>query len=153
MNWLDKIQSDLANIPHFVDYYENELESAKKEVFLTGKLTLEKQSAELPGIVALRFTQLQEIEAVLEYMNIIYKQKRSEVFKKFLETYNRALSSRDAEKYVDGDATVVSYALLVNEVALVRNKYLALHKGLETKQWQIGHIIKLRCAGLEDASL
>lgn len=153
MNWLNQIQKDLSNIPAFVDFYEQELEQAKKESSLHGKMTLEKHSAELPGVVALRFTQLQEIEAVLEYMNIVYRKKRSEVFKKFLESYNRALSSRDAEKYVDGDADVVAYALLINEVALIRNKYLAIHKGLETKQWQIGHIIKLRCAGLEDASL
>ena len=36
---------------------------------------------------------------------------------------------------------------------LLRNKYLGIMKGLDTKQWQIGHIVKLRTAGMEDISL
>jgi hypothetical protein len=42
---------------------------------------------------------------------------------------------------------------IVNEVALVRNRYMALMKGLEAKQYQLGHVVKLRAAGLEDISL
>ena len=74
-------------------------------------------------------------------------------FQKYLEAYNRALTSRDAEKYVDGEDEVVDYEVLINEVALLRNNYLGIMKGLEVKQWRIGDIVKLRTAGMEDITI
>ena len=35
----------------------------------------------------------------------------------------------------------------------MRNKWLGIMKGLEAKQWQLGHITRLRTAGMEDVSL
>ena len=43
--------------------------------------------------------------------------------------------------------------MLINEISLVRNKYLGLIKGLDVKQYQISNIIKLRTVGLESATL
>lgn len=151
-SWYYKVTGDLAQVSLFIDFFEKELEEARKELSLKGK-SLEKHAAELPGVVEQRFAQLQEIEAVLEYLNIQLRKDRSAEFKKFLENYNKALSSRDAEKYVDGVASIVDSTLLVNEVALLRNKYLGIIKALEAKNFMTGHIIKLRAAGLDDASI
>ena len=150
--WYYRVERDLSEVPAFIDYYELELDQARQELSLKGK-SLEKHAAELPGLVEHRFSQLQEIEAVLEYLNIKLKKQRSEEFKKFLENYNKALSSRDAEKYVDGVQAVVDMTLVVNEVALLRNKFLGISKAFEAKNFMTGHIIKLRCAGLDDASV
>ena len=117
------------------------------------KQTIERNSAELPGVVEFRFNQLQEIEAILEFLNIRLRKLRSEKFKKYLEAYNKTLSSRDAEKYIDGEQEVVDMALLINEFALVRNKFLGIIKGLDQKSWQLGHITRLRVAGLDDARI
>ena len=152
MNWYYKVTGDLSLIPDFIDFYEKELEDARTELSLKGN-SLEKHAAELPGIVEQRYHQLQEIEAVLEYLNIQLRKDRSIEFKKFLEAYQKSLSSRDAEKYIDGVATIVDSTLLINEVALLRNKYLGISKALEAKNFMTGHIIKLRCAGLDDASI
>ena len=78
---------------------------------------------------------------------------RRKHFQKYLEAYQRALTSRDAEKYVDGEDEVVDFETLINEVALLRNRWLGIMKGLDAKQWQLGHIVKLRTAGMEDVSL
>lgn len=150
--WYYKVTGNLALIADFIDYYELELDQARMELSLKGK-TLEKHAAELPGRVEHRFGQLQEIEAVLEYLNVKLRKERSAEFKKFLEAYNKVLSSRDAEKYVDGVPAIVDLTLLVNEVALLRNKYLGISKGFEAKNFMTGHIIKLRVAGLDDASV
>jgi len=146
--WYSKITQDLSNIPKFIDYYNNELINAKIEVKVNGNV--ETNIKELPGVTEQRFYQLQEIEAVLEYLNIQLRKIRRKYFKKYLEGYNRALSSRDAEKYVDGEDEVVNFEILINEVALLRNRWLGIMKGLDTKQWQLGHIVKLRTAGMED---
>tara|TARA_A200000159_G_C7293511_1_gene326798 strand:- start:183 stop:638 length:456 start_codon:yes stop_codon:yes gene_type:complete len=151
MNWYSRITQDIGNIPDAILWYENELQEARKETKLFGNL--EKQAANLPGIVEERFGQLQEIEAVLEYLNIELRRTRSKFFKQYLENYQRALSSRDVEKYVDGEADVVDFEKIINEFALLRNKWLGVMKGIDMKQWQITNITKLRVAGMEDASI
>lgn len=151
-SWYYKVTNDLSTIPDFIAYYELELENAKRDLSLRGR-PLERHAAELPGIVEYRFAQLQEIEAVLEFLNVRLRKDRALEFKKFLESYNKALSSRDAEKYVDGVAHIVDLTLLINEVALLRNKFLGLSKGFETKNFMVGHIIKLKVAGLDDATV
>ena len=148
VNWYTKVSSDLAAIPDFISHYEAELYSAKSDVTINGKV--EKSIAALPGITEYRFNQLQEIEAVLNFLNIKLRQIRRKHFQKYLEAYNRTLTSRDAEKYVDGEKEVIDFELLINEVALLRNKYLGTIKGLESKNFMLGHIVRLRAAGMED---
>ena len=122
--WYQKIAKDISAIPEAIKHYESELESAKAECRIRGNV--EKASANMPGIVEQRFNQLQEIEAILQYMNIELRRLRSKHFKKYLENYQRALSSRDVEKYVDGEADVVDYEKIINEFALLRNKWLGI---------------------------
>jgi hypothetical protein len=131
INWYNEVSRSLAKIPDCVAYFEKELQEAKKQCKIYGNL--ERASAALPGIELRRL--------------------RSKTFKKFLENYNRALSSRDAEKYVDGEDDVVDMTKIVNDFALIRNQYLGITKGLDQKQWQITNIVKLRVAGMEDADI
>lgn len=151
MGWYSKVSRDVNEIPAAIQFFEQELISAKTECKLFGNV--EKAAANLPGIVEHRFNQLQEIEAILEYLNIELRRLRSSFFKKYLENYQRALSSRDVEKYVDGEADVVDYEKIINEFALIRNKWLGILKSLDQKQWQITNIVKLRVAGMEDATI
>lgn len=149
MIWHDIIKSDKSKIIDFIDYFEKELVKAKDEIEIKG--LIEKCISSLPGIVETRFRQLQEIETVLEMLNLELKKIRAEKFKMFLEKYNRQLSSSDAWKYTDGEKDVYDLCQLINEVAFVRNKYLGLTKALEQKSFMIGHLTRLRTAGLEDA--
>ena len=150
-NWLTKVSNDISKLPDFVAYYESELQAAKQDVKIWGNV--EKNIAALPGVTEHRFNQLQEIEAVLNYLNIQLRKIRRKHFQKYLEAYARALTSRDAEKYVDGEDEVIDFETIINEVALLRNKWLGIMKGLETKQWQMGHIVRLRTAGMEDITV
>ena len=146
--WYNRVVNDIGQIPGFINYFESELEEAKRECIVKG--IVERNITALPGITEHRFNQLQEIEAILEHLNIELRKERSRVFRKYLESYNRTLTSRDADKYVDGDDDVINLTQLANQFSLLRNKYLGIMKGLDTKQWQIGHIVKLRTAGMED---
>ena len=151
MSWYTKVSKDIANIPDAILYFESELQLARAECKIIGNL--EKASAAMPGIVEQRFSQLQEIEAILEYLNIELRRLKSTFFRKYLESYQRALSSRDCEKFVEGEADVVDFEKIINEFALMRNKWLGITKALDQKQWQLSNIVKLRVAGMEDASL
>jgi hypothetical protein len=146
--WYSKIVASLGNIPDFIAHYETELEDAKHDVRIGG--VVEKNITALPGITEHRFNQLQEIEAVLNHLNIQLRKIRRKHFQKYLEGYARALTSRDAEKYVDGEDEVIDFETIINEVALLRNRYLGILKAMESKNFMLGHIVRLRAAGMED---
>jgi len=151
MNWYTRISQDLSVIPDFIVHYESELNEAKKEVKIYGNV--EKNIANLPGITEKHFCNLQEIEAVLNLLNIKLRQIRRKHFQKYLEAYNRALTSRDAEKYVDGESEVIDFDTLINDVALLRNRYLGIMKALESKNFMLGHLVRLKTAGMEDFTI
>jgi hypothetical protein len=80
--WYAKVSKDISHLPACIDHFYTELEDARREVKIYGNI--EKASAALPGIVEQRFNQLQEIEAVLEYLNIELRRVRSKTFKKYV---------------------------------------------------------------------
>ena len=149
--WYSRVVASLNSIPDMINHYEAELQDAKFEIGIKGNI--EKALAQLPGLTEHRFNQLQEIEVVLNFLNIQLRKLRRKYFQKYLEAYNRALTSRDAEKYVDGEDEVIDFETIINEVALLRNKWLGILKGLESKNFMLGHVTRLRTAGMEDSSI
>jgi hypothetical protein len=151
MTWYTKVTADISRLPEFIAFYEAELQQAKYDVTIHGNV--EKNISALPGITEVRFNQLQEIEAVLRYLELQLRKLRRTFFQKYLEGYNRVLTSRDAEKYVDGEPDVIDFECIINEVALMRNKWLGVLKGIESKNFMLGHVCRLRTAGMEDVTL
>ena len=149
--WSNKIVDDMGQLPDAIDWFQKQLETSWVEAKIVGGI--ERAAQELSGIMAYRFGQLQEVEAILKHLNIRYDKMRSDHYRRYLERYQRELTDRSIEKYIDGEDDVVTMATLINEVALVRNKYLALIKGLEQKSYNISNIIKLRIVGMEDAHI
>ena len=80
MSWYSTISKDISKIPDCIAHYNVEYQTARKECGIWGNL--ERSSASLPGIVEYRFQQLQEIEAILEYLNIEKRKLRSDHFRK-----------------------------------------------------------------------
>lgn len=146
--WYSQVVANLAAIPDFIAHYERELDDAKKDCRIGGMV--EKNITALPGLTEHRFNQLQEIEAILNHLNIQLRKIRQRHYKKYLEAYARALTSRDAEKYAEAEDEVIDMETIINEVAYLRNRWLGIMKGLDSKQWMAGHIVRLRAAGMED---
>ena len=149
--WLSRVTSDLGAIPDFIAHFEQELADARRDCAIGGMV--ERNISALPGITEHRFNQLQEIEAVLNHLNIQLRKIRRRHFQKYLEAYARALTSRDAEKYVDGEDEVIDFETIINEVAYLRNRYLGIMKAMESKNFMLGHVVRLRAAGMEDIQL
>ena len=149
--WYNKVVSNLSEVASAINFYNDEMSNAQSESRISG--SIEKHVQELSGIMSYRFDQLQEIEAILKYVNIKYDKMRSDQYRKYNERYNRELSDRSIEKYIDGEDEIVTMAILINEVSLVRNRYLGLIKGLEQKSFQLSNLVRLRIVGMEDAHL
>lgn len=149
--WYNRVTQNLSLLPQFIDYYNDELQEAKTEVRIHGHV--ESNMKELPGLTEVRFNQLQEVEAVLEFLNKELRKIKHKHYKNYLEGYGRALTSRDAERYADAESEVIDFEMIVNEVALLRNRWLGIMKALDQKQWLLSNIVKLRTAGMEDVSV
>mgnify|MGYP003352533633 CR=1 FL=1 len=147
--WYNRVTENLTELPDFLEHYRQELAQARVETIVKGNI--ERNLAALPGVTEHRFNQLQTVEAVLNYCNIQQRAIKQKHYKKYLEGYGRALSSRDAERYADAEKEVIDMDLVISEISLLRNRYLAIIKGLESKNYMLGHIARLRAAGLEDA--
>ena len=150
-DWLNKVAADISELPNFLAYFGEEADKARSELSLKGRI--EDHSKNLPVVTELRFTQLQIINAMVRHFEIQLEKERSRLYRKYLEKYDRTLTSRDAEKFVDGEEEVVALNLVINEICQIRNIFTSIVKSLEIKGFQINNIVKLRAAGLDDAKL
>lgn len=151
VEWYHKVVSDPETLPDCLEWYENEYKEATKDVQMKGHI--ERDAARIPGIVEHRWSQLQELEALLIWMEGEVKKVKVAAFKKYHENYPRELSSRDAQMYADADPAVLPLVELHNQIALLRNKFIGIGKGLSCKEFQISNIVRLRQAGLDGAYL
>lgn len=150
-NWYNAVTEnpdDLSLLPDAIEYFENELEQAQTDLEIKGPF--QKLAGELPGIMTHRFGQLQELEAILEFIDMKREVEKTKAFKKYLEGYSRSLTSRDAEKYANAEKSVFELSMLYNQINLLKQKYIGVTKGLETKHFQLSNLSKLKAAGLED---
>jgi len=148
MGWYTSVVKGSATIEEFIAYHEKVLPTYQREVIIGKSIT--REESRLPGITEQVFRELQEVEAVLNYLNIQFKVLEKQYYHKYLEQYNKALSLKEAEKYINGEDEIVAFSVTINDVALVRNLYLAVMKGLDQKSYMLGHISRLKGAGLDD---
>ena len=150
-DWYYKVTGDISTLSDCLDHFSKEAEESRKELSMKGKL--EDHASKLPVISELRFTQLQILDSIIRFFEIDLKKVRTKHYKHYLESYNKVLSSRDVEKFVDGEQEVIDLELLINEIAMVRNVFTGIIKALENKSYQLNNISKLRAAGLEDSRI
>ena len=142
---------DISTLPEFISHFEMEAKEAKLQLEMKGKL--EGISKIIPTIMDQRFTQLQILNAAIEHFEIHHDKIKSKLYRKYLENYQRSLSSRDVEKYVNGEQEVVDMSMVINEIALMRNIFISITKGIDAMSYQVNNITKLRTVGLEDATI
>ena len=83
--WYSKVTANMGEIVNAISHFEKEIDQAKFECGMKGNL--EKQSRDMPGIVEHRFNQLQEVEAILEYLNTEMRKLSSKDTVNFCESY------------------------------------------------------------------
>lgn len=145
----DDLSDLVPAVAEILDYFEDQYLEGKIDIQIKG--AVEKAASQIPGITEHRWAQLQELEAIVIYIDTVVKKAKQRAFKKYFENYNRQLSSRDAQIYADADDDVLNRAEILNQVTFMRNKFLGIYKSIEAKHWQLNNITKLRTAGLEDS--
>lgn len=145
--YLQMVKEDANNITSILEHFNKEYEEAQKELKIKGNL--QREMADLSVVYENRFSQLQELEAILEYFNIKMKGIKSSLYQKCMNTSARALTSNDIKQYIDGDKNVMDIQMIINDIALIRNRFEGITKGFDTKNWQLSNIVKLQVAGLD----
>ncbi len=153
--WYGKISTSVnfyEPLGEAIEYFYSEYELARMEIRPTSDDEIKKTARDLPGIVEHRWGQLQEIEGIHKFLEIHYDKVKGDKKRHFYEHYNRQLSERLADQYADIEPEVLVIREFIQQIALIRNLYIGITKGLEYMHFQIGNIIKLRSAGIEDAT-
>lgn len=150
-NFFQEIKQDFSKLKEFIDYYNNEYEEAVKETFISGNVV--EQTKKLPQQMTYRFTQLQEIEAVLRHVEILRDAVVGEKWKEYTEKKAKLLTAVEKKNYIAQEADVILYEKAVNEVSFIRNKFISLTKGFDSKNFALSNIIKLKVAGVDDWSV
>lgn len=150
-NYFQAVKQNENALPEALEYFNQQYEEARKEVKVAGNFG--KCVSELSSNFEYRLSQLQELEAILKHFEIKLTQRKSELYKKFLENYQRALSSSDIKVYIEGQPEIVAIQQIINEIALVRNKYISLSKGFETANYQLSNLSRLYGNGTQEVIL
>lgn len=145
--YFQAVKKDETTLPKILEYFNNEYEEGRKEIDVKGSLT--ECVSKLSSYYEYRYSQLQEIEAILKHFEIKLSQRKSALYQKFLENYNRALSSTDIKIYIEGNPEICAIQQILNEITLVRNKFIGLSKGFDTKNYQLSNLSKLYVAGID----
>lgn len=153
--WYSRIsgapEGDFTPVADALVWFEQEYQDARKEVKITGRI--ETFMMRLPGLVEYYWRHLQELEAIMEWFDILITKQMGLSRRKYIEHYNRDLTDRTAEKFAEADTEVLTLRMLRNEVALMRNQFLGIHKALDIAQYQCTNVRALRVAGIEDATI
>ena len=129
------IKKDESKLTEVLNYFLEEYEEAKKDLKISGRL--DKSVSELSSKFEMRYSQLQDLEAILEHFNIKLKAIKSKIYQQLINTSARALTQSDLRQYIDGNEQVVAMQTIINEIALVKNKFISISKGMETKNYQL----------------
>ena len=146
---------DFSPVADAVEYYTQQYDEAYEEAKLLvqkGK-PIEQACRTLPGIVAYRYRQLQEIEQIMKFLENREKRLLGIKRRAYRETYHRDLNDATVERYAESDQELLMLAEVRNMLALVRNKFLGLSRQHEYMHFQLTNMTRLRAAGVEGGLL
>jgi hypothetical protein len=152
-SWYRKITADPTNFDALVDalsHFEAEYEEGLGDLSMNGKRIWE-EAKKLPGFMAYRYAQFREIEAIRDFLDLRIRRLVRDNMKTIWDTYNKTFSERMAEKWAENEDDVIALKDLRNEFHLLMEKFAGLTKGMEQLHFQIGNLVRMREAGIEDA--
>lgn len=147
-NYYQAIKNNEGSLPEVLKFFEEEYKVGQQEIKTTGK-NLTECCAKIASFYEYRMSQLQELEAILKHFEMKISKEKSELYKKYLENYNRVLTSTDIKNYIEGQPTVVALQTIINEITLVRNKFISLTTGFATMNYQLSNLSRLYASGID----
>jgi hypothetical protein len=144
----DKLEEIVSLLPR----YEERIKAAEP-IFRLEERRLEEVMRVLPHHQSSYDQSHQEMKALEEWLNNIREKKVGKLWKKYTESYSRALSAKDIQAYINAEPDIVALNQIIIEVVLLKNNLSAIVESLQQMGWMCGHITKLRISEMQDAIL
>jgi hypothetical protein len=143
--------ADLVVALQAVDAYTEQYPDARKD--LRGDGRIEVLASKLPGLTEQRWAQLQDLNAIVEYLGNRERKCHIDKTKFYMEGYQRTLTYAQAKDYAETTEEVQTVRVVLQQVGSIKDLYMGLFKGLDAMNFQISNVTKLRVAGVEDAHI
>lgn len=150
MSLIERLGKDCKNLPNILIEYEKELEGFEAKLTIKGK-NLETANAEHAGWHLYYDTRKAELYSLVKFFEGKTAAARGKLFKKYTETYNRELSDRQKDQYINNDDVYLRQLEIYLEIKEVYSKYEAVCNAFQSRGYSLNNITKIRIASLESA--
>lgn len=146
------VKDRFANIAAVLAEFEAAAEDYKNNLEIKGK-TLENANRENPSWQAYYDERRIELKTLVDYLDAQVQRARGRLFKRYTETYQRELSDRAKDKYIDNEEAYLTIYEIYLEVKEMYNKYQMIVDAFTSRGYALNNITKIRVAALEDVTL
>lgn len=143
-------ETKLEQIIELLPRYEQLIVEAEPIFKLEGR-RLEEIMRTLPHYQSRYDQSYKEMKALEAWLDNIKEKTVSKYWKKYLEGYPRALSTRDIQAYISGEKEIVELNQIAIEITLMKNKLESIVEALGQMGFMLGHVTKLRISEMQDA--
>lgn len=145
-------ENNLGQLIPYIEKYEKYLEDIDPYFDMNGK-KLEQMCKELPHYLS-RYDQFyQELKSLEEWVSSKRDKVAARLWKKYTEGYSRVLTARDIQSYIAGEPDYIAFTEFILEIGNLKGKFQSVIKGLESMNWMLSHMTKLRVAEMQDTIL
>jgi len=149
LSLIERLGKDYKNLPDILAEYEKGLDEVKQNLEIKGKL-LEAANAEHPAWQLYYESRKADLRSLVKFFEARLLSARGKLYRKYTETYNRELSDRQKDKYIDNEDTYLNLLEIFLEIEEVYKKYEAVSSAFQSRGYALNNITKIRVASLED---
>lgn len=148
MSLLERLGENYKNLPAILSEYEKGLEEVEGRLIIKGK-NLEAANAEHAAWQMYYDSRKADLHAVLKFFEAKTAAARGKLFKKYTEHYNRDLSDRQKDQYINNEETYLNQLEIYLEIKEIYEKYEAVCNAFKSRGYALNNITKIRVASLE----
>lgn len=152
----DKKATDLKerfkNLPSILATYDDELKNSEQELAIKGK-SLENANKENPSLYAYYDQRRLELKTLVDYMDNQVQRARGRLFRTFTENFNRDLSDRAKDKFIDNEQGYLDIYEIYLEVKDLQQQYESVVEAFKLRGYALKNITEIRVHQIENVVL
>lgn len=139
---IEKVSSNLNKLPEILASYEADLENIEEIIKLKGK-TISEANKENPSWIHYFQQRTSELKVLVDYFELQVNRVRGSLFKQYTENYQRELSERAKEKYIDHEEKFVQMNEIYLEIKELYLKFQGVVDALNARGYALNNLTKL----------
>lgn len=143
------LREQFKNLPTILTTYDDALKDAEVELSIKGK-SLEHANRENPSLYSFYDQRRVELKILVDYMEAQVQRTRGRLFRSFTDNFNRELSDRAKDKYVDGEQAYLDIYEIYLEVKEMHGQYESIVEAFKLRGYALNNMTKIRVASMEN---